>query len=265
MEPRSARAEVRHHYGPRVHILDDAWLATALARLGSPDVRRLELLALVRSVYHALLVHAAGQELPTVGAEIPTRMSAVHPGEGVFRGRVLDPGTQLVIVDVIRGGIVPAQICFELLQAVLPEANVRLDHLNMSRVVDENGRVTGTDLTGSKVGGSVEGATLVIPDPMGATGGTVKRAVEHYLGEFGKPAKILALPMIATPEFLTAVLSRFDDVTVYTARLDRGLSAPDVLAAEPGKYWNRERGLDDHSYIVPGAGGIGEVINNSWC
>jgi uracil phosphoribosyltransferase len=265
MSETHSNAEVRHHYGPRVHILDDAWLATALARIGSPDVPRLELLALVRSVYHALLVFAAGRELPTVGAEIPTRMAETHPGEGVFRGRVIDPDTQLVIVDVIRGGIVPAQICFELLQAVLPEANVRLDHLNMSRALDDQGRVCGTDLTGSKVGGSIEGATLVIPDPMGATGGTVKRAVEHYLSEFGQPAKILVLPMISTPEFLSAVLERFDDVIVYTARLDRGLSDPEVLATEPGTHWDRERGLDDHSYIVPGAGGIGEVINNSWC
>ena len=77
----SSDAEVRHHYGPRVHILDDAWLATALARLGSPEVPRLELLALIRSVYHSLLVYAAGRELPTVGAEIPTRMRASHPGD----------------------------------------------------------------------------------------------------------------------------------------------------------------------------------------
>ena len=41
----------------------------------------------------------------------------------------------------------------------------------MQRVAGEDGRVDRVELTGSKVGGSMEGSTLVIPDPMGATGG----------------------------------------------------------------------------------------------
>ena len=32
----------------------------------------------------------------------------------------------------------------------------------------------------------------------------------------------------------------------------------------PGKYWGREKGLNAHDYIVPGAGGLGEVINNAF-
>jgi hypothetical protein len=43
------------------------------------------------------------------------------------------------------------------------------------------------------------------------------------------------------------------------------MSDPEVLATMPGTYWDREKGLDEKSYIVPGAGGMGEVINNSWC
>jgi uracil phosphoribosyltransferase len=73
------------------------------------------------------------------------------------------------------------------------------------------------------------------------------------------------MPMIATPEYLRAVTGAFDDLVVYAARLDRGLSAPDVLATLPGQRWNEERGLNDHGYIVPGAGGMGEVLNNAWC
>ena len=32
-----------------------------------------------------------------------------------------------------------------------------------------------------------------------------------------------------------------------------------------GTHWERERGLNEQGYIVPGAGGMGEVLNNSWC
>jgi uracil phosphoribosyltransferase len=257
--------QLAHGYGPRVHILDNVYLLSALARIGSPGVRLHELGALLRTVYQSLLVTAAGQEFPRVGAEVATRMASVHPGEGVYRGEVFDPEQRVVVVDIIRAGLVPSQVCFELLNLVLPEQNVRLDHLNMARATDELGHVVGADLSGSKIGGSVEGAILLMPDPMGATGATTIRAVRHYLAHSGRPSKIVAMPMIATPEYLRAVLTEFENLVVYTARLDRGFSPPEVLATPPGTHWERERGLDERCYIVPGAGGMGEVLNNSWC
>ena len=48
------------------------------------------------------------------------------------------------------------------------------------------------------------------------------------------------------------------------ARLDRGLSTPRALQSEPGTYPDEERGLNDAHYIVPGAGGMGELPTNSW-
>ena len=55
-----------------------------------------------------------------------------------------------------------------------------------------------------------------------------------------------------------------DSLHIFAVRLDRGLSAPDVLATTPGTRWDEERGLNDIQYIVPGAGGVGEVLNNAW-
>ncbi|MBI1852462.1 MAG: uracil phosphoribosyltransferase [Planctomycetes bacterium] len=258
--------ELNHRYGERVHILDNAHLLTLLARLGSPDVKHPDLVPLLRTIYEVLLVSVAGNEFPRVHGEVPTRMTQSDPKSGVYRGPILDPATRIVIVDVIRAGIVPSQTCFEMLTRVLPEEHMRLDHLNMSRVADARGHVSGVDLSGSKIGGTVDGAILLLPDPMGATGSTTIRAVRHYLDHFGQPARIVTMPMIATPEYLRAVLTAFgDDLVVYTARLDRGLSPQDVLADVPGAQWERERGLNDHDYIVPGAGGMGEVLNNSWC
>ena len=257
--------ECDHYYGERVHLLDNALIQTAIARLGNEGSRRAELYRLLELVYHTLAVEALGRELPRAEVEVTTRMAELHPVEGVFRGEALDPNHSVVVVDVIRGGIVPAQIVFEMLTAVLPDACTRLDHLNMARVSDEQGRVVGVDLSGSKVGGRVDGATLVIPDPMGATGSTVVRTLEHYLEEHGRPAKVVVLPMIATPEFVRTVTELSELVHVYAARLDRGLSTPDVLATVPGERWDQERGLNDQGYIIPGAGGVGEVLNNAWC
>lgn len=257
--------ELEHRYGPNVHLLDNLYLLTALARLSGTRIRHPEMAATLRRIYQIMLAVVSGHELPRALAAEPTRMSERHPEAGVYRGDVLDPTTRIVIVDIIRAGIVPSQTCFEMLTAVLPDENVRIDHLTMARVSDASGRVTGVDLSGSKIGGPVDGAILLLPDPMGATGATTLRALRHYREHHGKPARIVAMPMIATPEYLRAVLGAFDDVVVYTARLDRGLSESDVLATRPGERWSEERGLDERGYIVPGAGGMGEVLNNAWC
>lgn len=260
----AAPGELEHRYGSRVHLLANPFLDTVLARISGPETKLTEVVGLLRLAYELLLAEAV-RELPVVDVERPTRMAEQHPEAGLWRGAIIDPATRVVLCDVIRGGIVPSQVCFERLLAVLPDNALRLDHLNMSRVAGPDGAVTGVDLSGSKIGGSVEGATLLIPDPMGATGSTLLRAVEHYREHHGEPARIVALSMIVTPEFLRNVLDALPGLAVYAGRVDRGLSDPDVLAAVPGTHWDRERGLDEHSYIVPGAGGIGEVLNNSWC
>ena len=253
-----------HGYGPRVHVLEDAWTAAATAKLSSPDCTHTELVQVVRALTTRLATTAFGRELPRAERSVTTRMAEKHGEVGTWRGEAVDPAAEVVVLDVIRGGIIPSQTCFELLSLVHPIETLRLDHLNMQRVAGEDGRVDRVELTGSKVGGSMEGSTLVIPDPMGATGGTILRALEHLKAAHGTPARLILIPLICTPEFLRAVLTLDVELSVYTARVDRGMSDRDVLASPLGARWAEERGLDDEDYIVPGAGGVGEVLNHSW-
>jgi len=67
-----------------------------------------------------------------------------------------------------------------------------------------------------------------------------------------------------TPEYIQKIKSLHPDCEVYTIRLDRGLSTDKALNSIPGEFPNEERGLNDNQYIVPGAGGIGELLNNSF-
>jgi uracil phosphoribosyltransferase len=71
--------------------------------------------------------------------------------------------------------------------------------------------------------------------------------------------------LIVTPEYLKKMKAEHPDVIVYAVRLDRGASPPDVLEAKPGLHWDRESGLTDKQYIVPGGGGFGEIMNNAYC
>ena len=135
----------------------------------------------------------------------------------------------------------------------------------MSRTTDASGAVTGVSMSGSKVAGDAAGAVLLVPDPMGATGSSICAAVDIYHRPgMHPPKKVLLLNLIVTPQYLRAVTTRYPQATVYAVRLDRGLSAPDVLRAVPGERWAEENGLDDHQYIVPGGGGFGEIMNNAY-
>lgn len=134
----------------------------------------------------------------------------------------------------------------------------------MARVTNDAGEVIGVKLSGEKIGGDVENATVLIPDPMGATGGSLDRAIQYYKDVVpGQARAYVALFLTVTPEAVRRLLSAHDDLFIIALRLDRGLSEPAVLEQLPGAS-PQEVGLTDKQYIVPGAGGVGEVLNNSF-
>lgn len=252
-----------HHYGPDIRLLDDAFLSTLLVRIGSPKIGTAEIPNLVRTAYQRLLHEILAAEFPRTQQRQATRMTAQEP-RAFVQGSMLCKDTKLVICSVIRAGMLPAQACYEAAIEVLPPENVRLDVLNMSREVDDEGQVIGVRLDGTKIGGPVDDALVLIPDPMGATGSTVCRAVEVYQKLGGAPRAMTAAHLMVTPEAVRLVTETHPGVRIYAGRLDRGLSSDRALASVPGQFPDEERGLNDVQYIVPGAGGMGELLTNSW-
>ena len=255
---------MEHHYGDHVHFSDSVWMQSLLVRIGSPDTPVRDIPELVRAAYRSQLGEILAQEFPVIQTQQATRMAASDP-RGVYHGPVLCPGTRLVIASVIRAGIVPAQTCYEEACRVLPSKNVRLDFLNMSRTVDDAGQVTGVRFDGSKIGGPIEDAVVLIPDPMGATGGTVLRTVEAYQeAGSGTPRAFIAAHLMVTPEYVQRIGASLPDLRIYAGRFDRGMSPEEIMDTAPGTHKDLERGLTDTQYIVPGAGGVGELLTNSW-
>lgn len=255
--------EIEHRYGDKVHILADPLSLTMLARACEKGAVQPEVNRLVGELYRILLHDVIAAELPRRQVAVTTRMID-HTPHGVWRGEAVDTNTAAVVVAVARAGLYPSQVAFDFLNQVLRPEGVRQDHLSLGRQVDADGRVTGAALGAAKIGGPIDGAIVLIPDPMGATGSTVSKVLGHYHeAVHGTPRKVIALHLIVTPEYLRHV-TRHPEVTVYALRLDRGLSPPDVLETVPGTRWEEERGLNDHQYIVPGGGGLGEVMNNSY-
>lgn len=86
---------------------------------------------------------------------------------------------------------------------------------------------------------SVKGRTLLIVDPMLATGGSMAAAYEALL-KTGKPAAVHIACVIAAPEGVETLRQTVaDDVTLWCAAIDPG--------------------MNEHKYIVPGFGDCGDL------
>ncbi len=257
--------ELDHAYGENVHILADPFLLTHLAFLCAEGTQQPAINQVVRDLYQYLIKAVMNGELPRVVKAVQTRMAAVSP-LGTWTGEILDPDVRAVTVNIMRAGTLPSQVCFDFLNKTLNPRLVRQDHVVMSRVTNEQGKVTGSYFGDSKIGGDVDGAFVLFPDPMGATGGSLVEAITHFKTKVpGTAKKFITVNLIVTPEYLKRMTEAHPDVVVYALRLDRGASPADVLNTKPGVRWAEESGLTDKQYIVPGGGGFGEIMNNAYC
>lgn len=256
--------ELEHRYGPNVHLVGTPYQLSLLATLCAKETGQPQVNTLVRALYTELITTVVNHAFPRARAAIPSRMID-HTPHGVYHGEIVDPAVRAVTVNIARAGTLPSQIVYDLLNTLLDPKLVRQDHLIMSRTVDGAEHVTGSNIGGMKIGGDVEGAFVLFPDPMGATGGSLSTAIELYKKSVpGALRRVLCLNLIITPEYVRRITADHPDVAIYALRLDRGLSTPEVLRCVPGERWSEERGLDDRQYIVPGGGGMGEVMNNAY-
>lgn len=86
---------------------------------------------------------------------------------------------------------------------------------------------------------SVKNKTLVITDPMLATGGSMAASIEALM-KTGRPRKVHVCCVIATPEGIEVVREALPDgSTIWCAAIDPG--------------------MNEHKYIVPGFGDCGDL------
>jgi uracil phosphoribosyltransferase len=257
-------SEMPHRYGPTVHLVGNPFLLSQLAKLCSKGTGQPEINRLVALLYTDLVKTVINAEFPRKMVALPTRMID-HTPQGIYQGEVIDPAVRAVTVNIARAGTLPSQVTYDLLNTTVDPVLVRQDHIIMSRMIDAKEAVVGSNIGGAKIGGDIDDAIVLFPDPMGATGGSLSTAVSMYKEKVpGTPRRILSLNLIVTPEFLRRISREHPDVVVYALRLDRGLSPPEVFGTIPGELWEKERGLDDRQYIVPGGGGFGEIMNNAY-
>ena len=86
-----------------------------------------------------------------------------------------------------------------------------------------------------------KGKTILLVDPMVATGGSMKDAIE--LIKTKEPLEIMALNIIGSTEGLEAVKSTYPEVNIYIAQIDEK--------------------LNEDKYIIPGLGDAGDRAYNT--
>ncbi|MCX7760342.1 MAG: uracil phosphoribosyltransferase [Hydrogenothermaceae bacterium] len=134
-----------------------------------------------------------------------------------------------VIVAILRAGLPMLEGCLE----VLPQAKsgflgIKRDEETLQSTLYYK-RVP--DLTDK---------TVIVVDPMVATGGSISLALDYLKSK--NPKKIKSLHVIASPEGIEN-LKKFEDVNFFVGEIDRG--------------------LNDKGYIVPGIGDAGDRAFNT--
>lgn len=153
----------------------------------------------------------------------------VHTPLGNYAGKTLQQ--QPVLSTILRAGIPLFQGLlnyFDQADCSFVAAYRQHTH-NDDRFVINQGYVTCPNL---------EGRTLIMADPMLATGASLIKALEE-LYNYGKPAAVHVVVAIACTEGIEALRHRFPDFSIWAADIDDELTAK--------------------GYIVPGLGDAGDL------
>lgn len=256
--------QVEHRYGENVVILSSPLMLSLLAKLGHPSTHQPQINELTQMLYSYLVDQTIDLYFPKKIATLETRMRDAHL-EAEYEGEIVDPEIPVVSVDLARAGTFPSHLCYNKLNYLMNPIKVRQDHFYVARVSDESGQVTGVSVAVLKLVETLSRQLFYFLIQWGHWLNYCKSIPSLPKTSGGKPRMMVAMHLIITPEYIQKVTKECPDLKIVALRLDRGLSGEEVLKTIPGTHVSEEKGLNQHQYIIPGAGGLGEILNNSYC
>ncbi len=167
-----------------------------------------------------LMCYEATRNLPLVEIEIETPVS-------VAKTKVI-AGKKLAFIPLLRAGLGMVEGVLDLVPAA------RIGHIGLYRDPETLMPVEYY----CKLPSDISEREVIVLDPMLATGGSATDAITKIKERNPKSIKFMCI--IAAPEGLQALSNAHPDVEIYCAALD-------------------ER-LNDHGYIIPGLGDVGDRI-----
>ena len=166
-----------------------------------------------------LMVYEITRDLPLNPVEIET---PICPYTGYELAK------KVVIVPILRAGLGMVNG----IQDLIPTAKIA--HVGMYRDEETLKPIEYY----CKLPDPIEERTIVVTDPMLATGGSVIATIDLLKKAGCSSIKVLVL--VAAPEGIAALEKAHPDVELYTASIDQG--------------------LNEHGYIIPGLGDAGDKI-----
>ncbi|MBR3165263.1 MAG: uracil phosphoribosyltransferase [Lachnospiraceae bacterium] len=206
-------------YLDNVSILDHPLLQHKISLLRDKNTGTNEFRAMVSEIA-MLMGFVALSDLPTKEVEVETPLEKCMTP--VIAGR------KLAVVPILRAGLGMVDGILKL----VPSAKV--GHIGLYR--DEETHEPHEYYC--KLPNPIEERTIVVTDPMLATGGSAVSAVDFIKQHGGKKIKFLCI--IAAPEGLKRLHEAHPDVQIYVGHLDRE--------------------LNENAYICPGLGDAGDRI-----
>jgi len=202
-----------------VTVVDHPLVQHKLTRLRDRETSTKTFRELVREIA-GLLCYEVTRDLPLTDREVTTPLETISAPEIA--------GKKLVFASILRAG----EGMLEGMLTLAPSA--RVAHIGLYRDPDTLAAVEYY----LKVPDNLAERTVIVVDPMLATGGTARAAIDR-LKEMGA-RDIRFACILAAPEGIDALRGDHPDVAIWTAGIDRG--------------------LNDHGYIVPGLGDAGDRL-----
>ena len=197
-------------------IIDNPLIKRDITYLRHLETREYQFRLAVRRIAY-ILASEISKEFSTTEIEVETPLE-------ITKGHKL--AKQIVLVPVLRAGLSLVNSFIEM----IPQAKV--GHIGLQR--DEE-TLQPVDYY-YKAPNHLDISTVIILDPMLATGGSASAAAQ-FLKDRGARELIMA-SLIASPEGINKMETDHPDVKIYTAVLDRE--------------------LNDNGYILPGLGDAGD-------
>lgn len=175
------------------------------------------------------LLYEASMGLPLVDKTIHTPLTA-------YNAQTIDPDINIIISPILRAGLIFTDEAID----ILPQACIR--HIGMYR--DE--KTLKPVWYYNKVPMQVKDPHkfhIFITDPMLATGNSLIEAIKLYTDKNIPLENIKVICIIAAPEGIINIQSKFPEIEIITAAVDSH--------------------LNEHGYIVPGMGDAGDRIFNT--
>lgn len=168
-------------------------------------------------------------------AELPSSSSSIQTPCGVINGTHIETDN-LCAVSIIRSG----DALLEIVRECLPSVSV--GKILIQR--NEKSKDKEAILYYSKMPPGIEHMNVLLCDPMLATGGSAKAAIDCLVDKYHvKKERIIFANMITCPEGLKNMAEWYPEIKIISAVVDEG--------------------LNDEKYIVPGLGDYGDRFFNT--